>query len=755
MKGYGRRAGADALTGREQEVLALIREELSNEEIARRLGISVSGVKYHVTEILGKLGLENRHDAARWQPEEPRRAWAALPLLFRPRWLSPAIAGTLAVAVAAGIGLLVWALVAVGSGERASTNAPSGPPATRAELVLDRPSPQFYDIDFASDDEGWMLAGGGLLHSTDGGDSWSEIARVSGAAIDFADSEQGWIVGSDGMILATADGGKTWSSQASGTEVHLSDVFAVSEREVWAVGSGQGHSDNIAFPLPTVLLHTTDGGTIWTSIPTPAGAWFSELTFAGDQGWVLGSSTDGLLLHTTDGGRTWAAIEAGLPDLPESMTFADSEHGWVVASCLSSKTGCTTSVYRTEDGGQTWLDSTPDGYRWYSTLAFRDARMGWVVATEDKDECPCGTFVLETADGGKTWERRAEVPTGANQFTWSLQARGDRLYVLGSQLALVSKDSGRSLEAMRQPAVSLGNLDFVDASVGFTVIGQTLLRSNDGGLSWQSVGTLPGYAANIDFVDADFGFASVSGKVSKTTDGGRTWEAIFDGESPLGGGRLYIVDRRHGWLIREEAAFVTEDGGASWRDAFPEQLGRQIAAFRAVDSQTAWAVVELTDSNFSPRRLIRTTNGGRAWQTAKELEPYDGSSFDAANSDVAWLVSEACTPSPCRAALSRTTDGGRSWSETDLGPAGIQDIEFTDDLHGWISHTRCSPPSCIGELLRTMDGGLTWIPVPLTGPHWGDVIFVDAATGWLQPQSVGQVRNEPGVNGRTLLYRIR
>ncbi len=119
MSRRGRPPHPDILTPREWEVLACIREELSNEEIAGRLGISLDGVKYHVTEILSKLGLENRHDAARWKPEEPRRWWAALPLLFWRRlggWLSPALAGGLAVAVAAGIGVLVWALVAARSG---------------------------------------------------------------------------------------------------------------------------------------------------------------------------------------------------------------------------------------------------------------------------------------------------------------------------------------------------------------------------------------------------------------------------------------------------------------------------------------------------------------------------------------------------------------------------------------------------------------------------------------------------------------
>jgi DNA-binding CsgD family transcriptional regulator len=55
---------ADALTRREQEVLGLIRLGLTNEEIAERLGITLDGAKYHVSQILSKLGVATREEAA-------------------------------------------------------------------------------------------------------------------------------------------------------------------------------------------------------------------------------------------------------------------------------------------------------------------------------------------------------------------------------------------------------------------------------------------------------------------------------------------------------------------------------------------------------------------------------------------------------------------------------------------------------------------------------------------------------------------
>ena len=121
MRRRGRPPYPDILTPREWEVLALLREGLSNEEIAQHLEFTLAGAKYHVSEILGKLGVTTREEAAAWQPtQRPRWLAAAAPAAFLWRraslgWL-PGIAAGVAVTavVAAGVGLLVWGLLRTG-----------------------------------------------------------------------------------------------------------------------------------------------------------------------------------------------------------------------------------------------------------------------------------------------------------------------------------------------------------------------------------------------------------------------------------------------------------------------------------------------------------------------------------------------------------------------------------------------------------------------------------------------------------------
>jgi DNA-binding CsgD family transcriptional regulator len=77
MDGRGRPRHPETLTPRQQEVLELVRDGMTNREIAERLGISYDAAKYHVSEIISRTGSTTRHEAARWLEEQCQRATAS------------------------------------------------------------------------------------------------------------------------------------------------------------------------------------------------------------------------------------------------------------------------------------------------------------------------------------------------------------------------------------------------------------------------------------------------------------------------------------------------------------------------------------------------------------------------------------------------------------------------------------------------------------------------------------------------------
>ena len=117
----------EQLTAREQEVRELLQLGLTDSQIADRLGISASGASYHVSEIIGKLGVRNRHEAAAWPNRPPWWATATAPVALFLRNVSPvlpikpstaaaAVAGGLFGAALASIGLIVFLLLRDGGG---------------------------------------------------------------------------------------------------------------------------------------------------------------------------------------------------------------------------------------------------------------------------------------------------------------------------------------------------------------------------------------------------------------------------------------------------------------------------------------------------------------------------------------------------------------------------------------------------------------------------------------------------------------
>ncbi|MBF6599041.1 MAG: hypothetical protein IVW36_00855 [Dehalococcoidia bacterium] len=110
-------------------MLGLLRDGLSNDEISQRLGVTLATAKFHVSEILSKLGVASRGQAARWRPER-RGAW--LTSLLARRNISPVhtvarvLAGAGVVVVVGTIAALAWGVTRSSCGATPDGDANGG-----------------------------------------------------------------------------------------------------------------------------------------------------------------------------------------------------------------------------------------------------------------------------------------------------------------------------------------------------------------------------------------------------------------------------------------------------------------------------------------------------------------------------------------------------------------------------------------------------------------------------------------------------
>lgn len=121
------------LTGRQQRVLELVARGKTNFEIAQELGISLDGAKWHLREIMAKLGCDTREEAVGLWLSRPSRIRRVASRAAR---LSGGAAWRLAAASIAGsIGAGAVLLVVLGGGDEAT-----GEPATPSPQLSSTPT---------------------------------------------------------------------------------------------------------------------------------------------------------------------------------------------------------------------------------------------------------------------------------------------------------------------------------------------------------------------------------------------------------------------------------------------------------------------------------------------------------------------------------------------------------------------------------------------------------------------------------------
>lgn len=267
---------------------------------------------------------------------------------------------------------------------------------------------------------------------------------------------------------------------------------------------------------------------------------------------VWASGTGGTVIKTIDGGATWKVI--AVPGA-EKLDFRDVEaFDANTAYILSIGNGDSSRIYKTTDGGQTWKLQ----FKNENKDAFFDAIACWdrsnCIAMSDPVD---GHYLLiSTSTGGDKWEKivsnkMAQAVDGEAAFAASgtcliTQGTTSAFIVSGGKDAHVfrSTDRGQTWTAAPTPIVSgtsgsgIFSIAMWDANRGVIVGGNyeqpnetknNLAFTSDGGVTWRAASGLSGYRSAVTYIDAKTILAAGTNGVDISTDGGVTWKVLDTG----------------------------------------------------------------------------------------------------------------------------------------------------------------------------------------------------------------------------------
>jgi len=281
-------------------------------------------------------------------------------------------------------------------------------------------------------------------------------------------------------------------------------------------------------------------------------------------------------------------------------------------------------------------------------------------------------------------------------------------------------------------------VDFVDALHGWCAGKDTIYRTIDGGKTWKSVlGPTNADFNGLSFIDQLSGwavgnFANARGLIWKTSNGGISW---LEQISPFNNSQRRFYDTfaqslSHNttigskYFIADTGITVqTTNGGATWQERILADSIAAISKITFIDQFHGWALGGLRNAEGI---LLRTSDGGKAWEILKTPRAFTAISFiDSLRGWASW------------GGVHYTLDGGMTWNFLGFNLPGdfyIKTLSFVDTLKGWVFGSQFYQGIETEGIYSTKDGGKSWAQesIGLTGDfgYITDAVMLDQNHGW-------------------------
>ncbi|MFN8615509.1 MAG: LuxR C-terminal-related transcriptional regulator [Dehalococcoidia bacterium] len=262
------------LTPAEERVLQFIRKGHTNGEIAERLGVSLDAVKYHVSNMLGKLELRSREELAGWRPQRNplARLWGAIPLAVK-----LGAGGAVATAVAGGAVLAALSPAAEAPlYEGVVTVGYDGQPANGSSEMLQISGDGRYVVyaswasNLVPDDQDTQMD----VFRFDRETNKTELVSIDETS---ADGGAGWPqVSNDGRFVAYSSAGSEGRPRAVVRDMSTGAASFIADDFTGAPAlSGDGRflstmrndEPGVMFPKGTLLIYDVYQGSVAWSVP--------------------------------------------------------------------------------------------------------------------------------------------------------------------------------------------------------------------------------------------------------------------------------------------------------------------------------------------------------------------------------------------------------------------------------------------------------------------------------------------------------